>query len=510
MENPEILTTSKNGVKLRFRGYLYRSKSIYKNTHYWKCETPGCRASLHTSLNFDGAVEKGVHAQNHLPPDNDVVLAQQSRNAMKRQVEINSHIPGSQVYRRAMAELDTSVAAHLPAKDIVCRSLRRHKTKSRPPLPPTAEDLHLNPLYSTTLDGDQFVLRDETFQGSRLLLFASQFLLNLLFASSFLFIDGTFQMVPCIFHQLVTINIMYQGRKQIPVVYCLTRRRSTDVYRRILQVLKEIARQHRQSFQSAWVMVDFEMGIIQAIKAEFPHTVVRGCLFHFSQCCFRKIPNLGLSDQYRRDKGFRTIVRLHMALAFLPTEQIAPTFEILQREGRARYPQLTGFCDYFREQWIQSPHTGPALWSVHGHAIRTNNDLEGWHFSMTRDLPRSHPDIFTFIHWMKTEEKLTHNICAQIDMGQAYIKRNNKKYERIAHRLHTITTELDSGVKTRSSFLKGVVFNLAELPDVGNNDGQQSPSIEVDYEEQLDVFPWQMLNEIEGLDFQQTVPWRPF
>ncbi len=73
-----------------------------------------------------------------------------------------------------------------------------------------------------------------------------------------------------------------------------------------------------------------------------------------------------------------------MSLAFLPAAQISPVFSVLEREAGRFYPATT------------PPH----IRYVHGQQVRTNNDLEGWHFAMTRALPRNHQDIFTFLQWM--------------------------------------------------------------------------------------------------------------
>jgi hypothetical protein len=96
-----------------------------------------------------------------------------------------------------------------------------------------------------------------------------------------------------------------------------------------------------------------------------------------------------------------------MALAFLPAQDIGQVFAVLEREARRLFPQLEVFFNYFRAQWIDSIITPPIMWCVHEHAIRTNNDLEGWHFAMTRAIPRNHPDIFCFLQWMIDEESIT-------------------------------------------------------------------------------------------------------
>jgi hypothetical protein len=111
--------------------------------------------------------------------------------------------------------------AHVTNGPSVKRGLRKIKTRNRPPLPASAEDLVINDHYSRTKNGQPFLICDEVFEGDRILMFASAFLLTLLFSNlGTLFMDGTFQMVPGIFHQLFTLN-MYYGKKSKKEYYCI-------------------------------------------------------------------------------------------------------------------------------------------------------------------------------------------------------------------------------------------------------------------------------------------------
>lgn len=82
----------------------------------------------------------------------------------------------------------------------------------------------------------------------------------------------------------------------------------------------------------------------------------------------------------------------------------------------------------------------PDMWCVHGHDIRTNNDLESWHASMRKSIPRQHPDIFTFLNWMKEEEDFSRNVIAQLDAG-VEMKRKNKLYVTINARITALTND---------------------------------------------------------------------
>lgn len=86
-------------------------------------------------------------------------------------------------------------------------------------------------------------------------------------------------------------------------------------------------------------------------------------------------------------------IRILMALAFLPVPEVLESFNLLSILYTEKLCCLLPLLKYFRSQWIPLI----PVWNVHAHHIRTNNDLEAWHFAMKRILKRPHPDIFTFI-----------------------------------------------------------------------------------------------------------------
>lgn len=71
-------------------------------------------------------------------------------------------------------------------------------------------------------------------------------------------------------------------------------------------------------------MIDFETGLINALRQEFPGAQIRGCYFHFCQAIFRKVQALGLHVTYRENEEIRQQVRMLMAIAFLPDEMVQP------------------------------------------------------------------------------------------------------------------------------------------------------------------------------------------
>ena len=69
-----------------------------------------------------------------------------------------------------------------------------------------------------------------------------------------------------------------------------------------------------------------------------------------------------------------------MALAFLPEAEITPMFETLRRQ--APTASLQQFVEYVTRTWVYGTTWPPSSWSIFMMAVRTNNDIEGWHHAL--------------------------------------------------------------------------------------------------------------------------------
>ena len=111
---------------------------------------------------------------------------------------------------------------------------------------------------------------------NRMLIFSTD--RNLQFLSTCLnfYADGTFKTVPSMFEQLYTIHSVKNGLT-IPLIFGLLPNKKEQTYVKFLRQIKVLL--PNSSIDS--ILTDFEMGMINAIAAEFPSCSNYGLLRPF-------------------------------------------------------------------------------------------------------------------------------------------------------------------------------------------------------------------------------------
>ena len=202
--------------------------------------------------------------------------------AMKERAQ-NTLEQSQQIIGNSVAGIQdaVAVAVELPNMNTIRRNIRRQRKVANniPPIPMTRATLP-NPLpveYSTTNAGVQFLQWDSG-DNERILIFATDGKLNLLEHNNNWFMDGTFDTVPLIYTQLLTIHAKVQGAV-IPCVYALLPNKTQHTYVTLFRELINI----NGNLRPISVLIDFELGIKNALVAVFPAVSVNGCCFHFTK-----------------------------------------------------------------------------------------------------------------------------------------------------------------------------------------------------------------------------------
>ncbi len=103
----------------------------------------------------------------------------------------------------------------------------------------------------------------------------------------------------------------------------------------IIQELKptylEFFREVKMLGNPKTIIVDFEVGAIEALTTTFPNSKIRGCWFHLNQSILRK----GFQGRYQNDKSFARFIKLFAALAVVPPKDALRRFRQFMRTIRA-------------------------------------------------------------------------------------------------------------------------------------------------------------------------------
>jgi hypothetical protein len=109
---------------------------------------------------------------------------------------------------------------------------------------------------------------------------------------------------------------------------------------------------------------------------------------------------------------------------------------------------------------------------------------------------------------MNDEETTSRTLVVQLDAGVAHVVRKNSRYTTLSTRLEQLRLGFLAGTRTRSQFLRGCAYCMAQLPvplmDQGVQDGAAAQADENDI---LNIIPWVELDALLGVDVQPWQPW---
>ena len=175
----------------------------------------------------------------------------------------------------------------------------------------------------------------------RILIFSTSENINILNEADEWFIDGTFEISPELFKQVVTINIIFRG-KNLPLVYSLVANKAEKTYAKFFNML--IENDEIPTVEPKRIVIDFEKSIINAIKKTMPKSTISCCYFHFSQSMWRNVQNKGLVGLFDENKSARQTIRRIMVIPFIPKKE---TIKVFQQILNSAPSELSEFLIYF-------------------------------------------------------------------------------------------------------------------------------------------------------------------
>ena len=144
-----------------------------------------------------------------------------------------------------------------------------------------------------------------------------------------------------------------------------------------------------------------------------------------------------------------------LALPFLPENEIRPMFHRLQRQAPAA---LQPFTEYVSSNWINGNTWNPSDYSVFKKAVRTNNDIEGWHHGLNRRASgRGQLSLYLLIQLLHREAKLT-ALQIRLVSDRKLKKIQRRKYRQLQTKLFDLWEEYEANERSAKRLLKACSY----------------------------------------------------
>ncbi|XP_077997120.1 uncharacterized protein LOC144450394 [Glandiceps talaboti] len=170
------------------------------------------------------------------------------------------------------------------------------------------------------------------------------------------------------------------------------------------------------------------------------------------------VQQLGLQVAYNEDDGTRKFVRKVLALPYLPHEHIEEMFTRLRREVSSA--PLESLMDYVHNTWIASDIWPASSWSVFGQSIRTNNDVEGWHYRLNRKAKKGSLNVYLLIELLHEEASMV-TMQAKLMSDRKVLRRQKHQYKEHHGHISKLWTDYRNGDRSASQLLSGIGHHLA-------------------------------------------------
>ena len=382
----------------------------------WRCSkyrSFSCKARL---LTDSDDVIVGDQSPDHTHNGNvETALARKAIGEMKIKMIETIATPSSSSCA-VMADLGPHILMALPKRSSLHRVLRRHRQKE---LESGANDQIL-PAAPADLTFDfpsrfaHLLLFDSGPGDDRLIILGDSILLDGLARSEVWLADGTFKVVPSIYFQLYSIHFQYINGINPAAVYCLLTNKTRTTYDRLVAQLKILI----PGASPKTILTDFELASMAAFTQGYPEASVTGCYFHLNQSVIRKVNELGMKTDYESDDALRGGVRCLSALAHVPVDDVAESFDVLT-ESMPEHEKMNELLSYFEHTYIRGRRLhgrrnnyGSAMfpipiWNQYESAgdgiARTTNIVEGWHHGIQSLFMCSHPTMWLLVEGLEKD-----------------------------------------------------------------------------------------------------------
>ena len=184
-------------------------------------------------------------------------------------------------------------------------------------------------------------------------------------------------------------------------------------YDKVFSLIKE----KESNIKVSWIIVDFELALVNSCIKNFKNARVRRCWFHFDQILFRKVSDLGCKKIFKESPSFRTHCFLISALAFVPPEKTLEEFDNLLfyfEHLQNINEKIFIFAEWFKSNYISNgvgKNHSTVFWSTYDLALAnlpfTNNSLEAYNRHLNNFSETTHPSLYSLLSELKKETELS-------------------------------------------------------------------------------------------------------
>lgn len=162
----------------------------------------------------------------------------------------------------------------------------------------------------------------------------------------------------------------------------------------------------------------------------------------------------GMKTAYQHQDVVRQYIKELMALPNLPPTHIAPAFNRLRdaRPDTAHNESMTKLLAYLQKTWIESRMCPPASWSTYKRAVRTNNDVEGWHARLN-SRTEGNPNLYVLVRRLYEEAEDLPIQVRMVAQGQV-LRRTSTVAKSKAAALFRLWQQYDDKEIRTSAFLR--------------------------------------------------------
>lgn len=435
----QLTKTNKNKDLAVVLGQGYLLDRRKDSRFYWRCQEfykESCRARLITELVSEGnhryVSESGEHAHKPSPTKKGRLDA---LDTIKRKARTTRDKPATiitETHQALSREELATVPSTSAQRQRIIRARRSRHGGSRIE-PATLDQLVIPDSLKVTPTGENFLIADSHLDnGQRVISFSTPRNIRLLARSDVVIMDGTFYVVPNLFYQLYSLFGMAgvgTCRRAFPLVFALMSSKTTALYKRLLQDIKEYCLSQNLEFSPRFILTDFEKAAIRACKDEFDSAQHHGCFFHFGQIVFRAVEQHGLRTKFGTSAVFASQIRKLIALAFLKPDEIEDAFEELE-DSMPDTIKVNDFLTFFKKNYIinqigrrrKAAVYPPSFWSVTDlvdkELPRTQNSVEAWHRRFKSNIGGAHPGVLTLIESLREESHYQLNLIDRVERGE--------------------------------------------------------------------------------------------